>query len=320
MPLESRTKSVSIGEARVVACDSICRAHVRLDLALERFSPSTPGQFLQIHCQDSQAPSPREIEWNDGSVGILHDSPDWSEGTTYLRRPFSISDRWDDAKGHAHLSVISRSVGPGTTWIEHLRPGAALNLIGPLGRGFRVPSEDRPLVLIGGGVGIPPLLYLTRILHESGKRNVVMIFGATSADLLPVRLVGEAATDGIPRPCVDAGTRGRYDAVITTDDGSLGLSGLVTDAMKILRAERAFGGERPLTYACGPAKMLEAVADLTRAWDWDCQVCIERRMACGMGTCLSCVVRVNEPRHESGWRWALTCQDGPVFDRDELLE
>ena len=75
-----------------------------------------------------------------------------------------------------------------------------------------------------------------------------------------------------------------------------------------------------MVFACGPEAMLHAVAARTRALDWDCQLCIETVMGCGLGTCLSCVVRVRDDRRSAGWRWALSCSEGPVFERDTLLD
>lgn len=213
------------------------------------------------------------------------------------------------------MCVISRNVGIGTHWLDTIQEGSTLNLTGPLGRGFRLPDADRPVLLVGGGVGIPPLLYTARCLHESGHRNVRIIFGAMSEDLFPVPMTDEPAPDGSARPCLLLPGGARYEAVVTTDDGSAGMRGRVTDAMRRLKPS-----EVPLVLACGPDAMLRAVADLTRSLDWPAQLCIERNMGCGIGTCLSCVVRHVDNERPEGWRWALACTDGPVFARDDLVE
>ena len=321
MTVDQKAIPVCEHDALVVGCAPLCHAHVRIEMIAEGFPPSAPGQFVQICCHEAEEPEPRMFNWSDEDIAALRSMRDWTDGATYLRRPFSIADRWEDSQGRTHLVVISRNVGPGTAWLEHLKEGARIDLIGPLGQGFRIPPDDRMLILVGGGVGIPPLLYLTRDLHHAGKRNVIMIFGATRRDILPVRLLNEPTTDGMPTLCVDSGTPGEYPAAITTDDGSLGLHGVVTDAIRAFAPTcRSASAERPLVLTCGPEGMLHAVAELSREMQWDCQMCIERKMGCGMGTCLSCIVRVHDPEKESGWRWALTCKDGPVFDRDDLLE
>jgi len=237
----------------------------------------------------------------------------------YLRRPFSIADRWRAADGD-HLCVISRTVGVGTAWLEHLRPGDELNVTGPLGHGFRFPDVSRPVALVGGGVGIPPLLYATRRLHARGARDVTVFLGATSRDLLPVGLRGEPDSQGRPRSCVTYPGDATFGTVVTSNDGSIGMKGLVTDGLHRWHAARPDGTEAPVVLACGPEGMLQAVARLTRKLALPCQLCIERPMGCGVGTCLSCVARAHDASRPGGWRWVLTCTDGPVFDRDALLD
>jgi len=237
-----------------------------------------------------------------------------------LRRPFSIADRWTASDGGEHVCVISRAVGPGTRWLEGLKPDSVLNITGPLGRGFVIPDGQRPLVLIGGGVGIPPLLYLARRLDELGRRDVTAVLGVMTRDLLPLQVRSAPASDGTPTPCVEFPAAVRVPTAVTSDDGSIGLRGVVTDALWVWDERRGTVGERPLVFACGPEAMLKAVARVTRELVMACQLCIERSMGCGVGTCLSCVVRARDEAHPEAWRWKLTCQDGPVFERDELLD
>jgi len=307
--------------AHVVANTSICREHSAIELIAPGFPSSEPGQFVQLRCSDESDPSPRVVEWPTGGFPSLASSADWHNRAAFLRRPFSIGDQWLDENGVTHIVIISRTVGPGTAWLERLAPQETLNVTGPLGRGFKIPPDDVPIVLVGGGVGIPPLVYLARRLDESGLRDVTAVLGATTRDLLPVRLLSEPTTDGQPQMCAELAGAVRFPAVITTDDGSVGLRGVVTDA---LRKWHADGGSRSraggLVFACGPEAMLKAVAQATRELGLACQLCIERKMGCGLGTCLSCVVRVRDESRTEGWRWALTCSDGPVFDREELID
>ena len=212
--------------------------------------------------------------------------------------------------------IISRNVGPGTARLERLAPGDALNITGPLGHGFEIPSDSVPMVLVGGGVGIPPLLYLARRLNDLGYRDVTLILGAATRDLLPVRLVRQPASDGQALPCVELPGDARFEAIVTTDDGSLGMPGLVTDGLRQWHSRRRDSG---MVFACGPAAMLKAVAELTRELKLDCQLSIERNMACGLGTCLSCVTRLRDETRPEGWRWALACSEGPVFQREQLM-
>jgi dihydroorotate dehydrogenase electron transfer subunit len=300
-------------ETHVVGSSAPCREHVALEFVADCFPSSTPGQFLQLQCAGAAGGSPRSVQ-----------SPQCANPTlsvtdqAFLRRPFSIADQWKDAAGRTHLMVISRTVGRGTAWLESLRPGDVLNVTGPLGRGFQIPEQETPLVLVGGGVGIPPLLYLARRLHELGRREVCIIFGAMRRDLLPVALRSEPPQDGGAARCVILPGGADYPATVTSDDGSVGMRGVVTDALAAWHSQ-----VRPSAaqiFACGPELMLKAVAAMTRRLGLGCQLCIERNMGCGLGTCLSCVVRRHDRGRAEGWSWALACTDGPVFERDELLD
>lgn len=277
---------------------------------------SEPGQFVQLLCQDDDVDGALR-EWPaDGFPSVQGRA--FTRRTAYLRRPFSIADHVP-CEHAAQLTVISHAIGPGTRWLETLRPDDTLNITGPLGVGFRIPAPEVPLILIGGGVGIPPLLYLTRRLHERGHKRVIVVVGARSADLLPIELTATPDAAGAPAPCVAYPGGARYATIITTDDGTMGVHGLVTDALRSLTAnDNAWSGATVL--ACGPDAMLRAVARETQILNLACQLCIERNMGCGLGTCLSCIVRRREPGAANGWRWALACQEGPVFERDDLLD
>lgn len=309
---------MSAVRARVAACVPICHEHVQLDVVLPVFPASVPGQFVQLLCRADDEVAPGVLEWHEDCLPTWS-SPDVTERSAYLRRPFSLADHWRDTDGATHLGVISHSVGSGTRWLARLRPGDTLNLTGPLGRGFEIPGDARPLVLVGGGVGIPPLLYLARRLHELGRTDVTVILGARERNLLPVGLRQEPARDGTPTDCVALPGAAHCAATVTSDDGSIGLRGLVTDALGQWHARRRLTGPA-MVYACGPAGMLRALAAQTRELGLGCQLCIERNMGCGLGTCLSCVVRARDATQPAGWRWALTCQEGPVFERDLLLD
>ena len=319
MSNEATAQPVCAVRARVDACTPVCREHVAIECVVDAFPPSAPGQFLQLLCLDSEQADSALVEWSDECLPALSDK-DLRASAPFLRRPFSIADQWSAPGGDVHLRVLSRNVGPGTRWLERLRAGDTLDLTGPLGRGFRIPTGDAPLLLLGGGVGIPPLLYLARRLHELGRRDVIVCFGARTRDLLPVRLVQEPTRDATPTRCVELPAGAPYPAIVAGDDGSVGWRGSAVDALRAWHVRHGRGDRPAVVFACGPEAMLKAVARTTRALALSCQLCIERQMGCGLGTCLSCVVRVRDARQATGWRWALACQDGPVFDRDDLLD
>ena len=302
----------------VVRNDLICREHAAIIIRAAEFGESAPGQFVQVLCAPA-GENPRESSANGGKFSSVADAATASPAA-YLRRPFSIADAWIE-DGTPHILLISRRVGAGTAWLERLHTGEQVDLTGPLGNGFRLPEPGVPIVLIGGGVGIPPMLYLARVLHDRGHEDVTVIFGATTSDLLPVQLLTGPDTAGNATACVELRGGAAYHTAITTDDGSCGMRGVVTDALRIWHSSRpALPAGAATVFACGPEPMLRAVAVETRSLGLDCQLCIERHMGCGLGTCLSCVVRVRDEHKVDGWRWALTCTDGPVFDRDTLWE
>jgi dihydroorotate dehydrogenase electron transfer subunit len=289
-------RSVCVRVATVAQVRRPCDEHVWIDLTVPAFPESNPGQFVQLLCHDTTDAFP--------SSDIY--------GEPFLRRPFSIADR-----SGSSILIISRAIGTGTRYLDRVRPGDPLNVLGPVGTGFSFPQPKRPVLLVGGGVGIPPLLYAARALADTHHGDVVAIFGATQRRLLPLMLRAEPTTE--PTACVELPGAARFPALVCSDDGSIGVRGRVTDAIAALHSAAHFA-QPPLVMACGPDGMLHAVAELTRRLGWDCQLCIEKKMACGLGTCLSCVTRVTDAAAVGGSRWALACTEGPVFERDRLTE
>jgi dihydroorotate dehydrogenase electron transfer subunit len=302
----------------VVRNDALCREHVRLELRAVGFPSSEPGQFVEIRCATPEA-GPDVGAVTPQMAPLPATDFEYSEAGVLLRRPFSLADHWTADDGTPHLAIISRAIGRGTRWLEQLRPGQTLDITGPLGRGFHVPAAPRPLLLVGGGVGIPPLLYLARALHAQRRTDVTCVFGAVTAELVPLEQFTPPATDGTATPCVRLPGGANYGTIVTTDDGSTGLRGRVTRGLEAWHAQRGSSPATPLVFACGPEPMLRAVAQQTRAWGWDAQLCVERLMGCGLGTCLSCVVKVRDAA-DGPTRWALSCTEGPVFDRDVLVD
>lgn len=209
-----------------------------------------------------------------------------NQADVYLRRPLSIHDA-DPAANTLHLFV--KMVGKGTRALAALKAGDTLNLIYPLGNGFEMPAAEKVL-LVGGGCGVAPLLYLARRLHENGHKPDIII-GASTAD--EVHEIEKYRNYG--------------NLHILTEDGSLGDKGLVTH-------HRYFQeGIFPFTkvYACGPEGMLRAVNRLLKQHNCEVFVSLENTMACGIGACLSCVVKTT-----TGHR--CVCTEGPVFNTKEL--
>ncbi len=284
---------------RVAAIRYPCRAHFEVTLAFDTFPDCAPGQFLQILC--------RTPDSNADNLTLPHAGP-------MLRRPFSIGGlRRAD---RCEIDIMGRVVGLGTAWLNARRVDDEINVIGPLGRGFSQPSATQTALLVAGGVGLPPVRWLAQTLAARGAA-ARFIFGAQSRDLIPLTLNDRVATDGEFTACVGEFSAFDLPSAITTDDGSCGLPGRVTDVMRV-----ALMGDRHAewtVYACGPEPMLHAVGRLCDEMGVPCQLALERVMACGLATCQSCVVKVADGNADDGWRYALCCTEGPVFDSKRLI-
>ena len=316
--------------ATVTGNVALCDEHYRLTLRLPAFPPTRPGQFVQVAGRNLDSVGQAEgrvIEWDDVRPVRLTE-PEVTAPVPVLRRPFSLAGR-RDVDGGVELLLIHRVVGVATDWLSRLAVGDKVHLLGPLGNTFAPPAEDGLAVLVGGGVGIPPMLYLAEAL---AGRPAVAFAGALRRGLLPLTTTDDAPAPGpgdfTGRHNVAEFARHGIPAVISTDDGSYGFRGFVTQALERYldayvtdRADRA----RAVVYTCGPEPMMKRVADIAARRDVACQVAVERAMACGMGTCQSCCIRVRKPDPAkpplpgSDWCYRLACTDGPVFAGRELL-
>ena len=317
----ARAQFVSIVQTNI----SICREHYRLVLRVAGFPSTSPGQFVQVACRQVEhgnGATPVELEWSNGVRPEVQDV-DLLQPTAVLRRPFSLAGRRDLPGGETELEIIHRVVGVGTDWLSRLRVGDKVELLGPLGNAFALPAPGQQAVLIGGGVGIPPMLYLAGAL---AGRDAVAFCGALTRELLPLTLIGEAGADATPLSCVEEFARHGIASVVTTDDGSFGFRGFVTQAVeRYLDSPGSRAADSVVLYTCGPELMMKRVADIAAARGIECQIAVERAMACGMGTCQSCCIRVRKadpsgpPLPGSEWCYRLACTDGPVFRGAQLL-
>lgn len=200
----------------------------------------------------------------------------------YLRRPISICD-YDDKT----ITVIYKVVGNGTDFMSNLKPSKVLNILTGLGNGFDINCDgDNPL-LIGGGVGTPPMYNLCKKLLNAGKKPIVVLGFNTEEDVF------------FEKEFKDLGV----DVYISTVDGSYGTKGFVTDIIKNLNGYSYF-------YACGPMPMLKAIC--ISISDIHGQVSLEERMGCGFGACMGCTIET-----KNGYK--RVCKDGPVFKKEEVI-
>jgi NAD(P)H-flavin reductase len=236
------------------------------------------GAYRILHATDPDGPAPAA-----GQFAMLAAAERWGAGEDerpYLPRAFSYA-RW----GAGEAQFLLEDVGPGTHRLCELEEGDGLWVLGPLGRGFTAPKDARRALLVGGGVGIAPLAIWQ---DELGERATVLL-GFRDRD----RAEGAALLG---------------DALVASDDGSVGRHGLVTDLLRTELDHDAHAG----VYACGPPAMLEAVRALCAARAIPAQLALEAGMACGFGACFGCVV----PKRDGGY--LRVCIDGPVVDAAQL--
>lgn len=217
-----------------------------------------PGQFLMLYCED---------------------------GSKLLPRPISICEI---NGGKGHLRLVYRIVGKGTEEFSKLASGDTLQIMGPLGNGF--PLLDKKAMLIGGGIGIPPMVELAKQLP--GEKTVVLGYR--------------------DQRFLDKELQAYGDVHIATEDGSCGTKGTVIDAIKKEKLEA------DVIYACGPTPMLKAVQKYAIVHNVECYLSLEERMACGIGACLACVCNSVEKDTHTNVHNKRVCVDGPVFEAREV--
>lgn len=218
-----------------------------------------PGQFIAMYCED---------------------------GTKLLPRPISVCGI-DAEKGT--LRVVYRIAGEGTRLFSEMKEGDSLEVLGPLGNGFTMKEEKA--VIVGGGIGIPPMLELAKRL--SCEKTVVL--GYRDELFLKEEFDSCAAV------------------VVATEDGGYGTKGTVIDAIKEAKVDGA------VIYACGPMPMLKALAEYAEAHGMEAQISLEERMACGIGACLGCICKTKKKDHHTNVNNQRICKDGPVFDAKEVV-
>lgn len=208
-----------------------------------------------------------------------------------LRRAFSIHKVTPGGPAGGTVDIVLATHGPGTRWLADRRRGDKLDVVGPLGRPFILPREPVACVLVAGGYGAAPLFMLSEQLRARGCR-VDVVLGAASED----RLFG-----------VLEAKRASASVTVTTDDGSAGIRGRVTDPLReIIDAAGA-----DVVYACGPMPMLAAVSEVAAQAGAHSQCAVEEAMACGIGVCMTCVLPIRGT--DGVTRMLRSCTDGPVF-------
>ena len=292
-----------------MANDRIAPAVRRMRLRFEPPPTAVPGQFVHLLCDtcaDDVALLPPRDTPGPGAgrfIGFELTAP-----RPFLRRPISVSRVFPDG-----LEIIFQvfDTGLGTRRLAELAPGRIVDCLGPLGHGFAFHDDLRVALLVGGGVGIPPMIATGECLVGRGVQCRA-IAAARTRDMIALELQGA----GADTRAVDFDRVG-VSVEFATEDGSLGHHGLITAP---LAAQLDALGDTPgvEVFACGPRPMLAAVAALAATHDRPCQVLMEEVMGCGIGVCLACVTKVRAPG-EPGYVYQRVCTEGPAFDAAEVV-
>jgi dihydroorotate dehydrogenase electron transfer subunit len=206
-----------------------------------------------------------------------------------LRRPFSIYQVAGDT-----FSILCKAVGKGTEALSRMRPGEELSVIGPLGHGFTVPKAggETPL-LVAGGYGMAAMYLLAQ---RSPQKGIVFVGGRRHVDIL----------------CETEFKALGWDVRVTTEDGSHGEKGLVTQLL-LAELRRSTAGRK--LFACGPTPMLKAVGKIAEEFNVPAELSMDEHMCCGVGVCLTCVIPI---KTGDTWEYQRTCTEGPVFDSRQV--
>lgn len=249
-------------DLKVVSVELLSDKHVLIKLTDEKPLPEMlPGQFVEVRVEHSSS--------------------------TMLRRPISINNV--DYENN-QLWLLVAMIGDGTRQLGKLKAGDVLNCILPLGKGFTMPkNKEEKFLLVGGGVGVAPLLYFGKCIRKMGAEPVFLLGARTHGDLLEMDEFAE-----VGRVC------------ITTEDGSAGEQGFVTNHSMLQREHF------DMISTCGPKPMMMSVASYAKKANIECEVSLENKMACGVGACLCCVEKTTKGN-------LCVCKDGPVLNVKNLL-
>lgn len=268
--MESRAPGDVSG--RIVTHDEVAEGFRYLQIeGAESIARAQPGQFVQL-------------------------LPETATSAPFLRIPLSISDVDADA---GRFGVLFDIVGPKSEALSRLAVGDEILCLGPLGHPFPHPPRERRPLLVGGGIGVPPLLHLGKSLQQDSLAPVLIVGARHAGKHLPQDLLASASGD----------------VRQATDDGSLGHHGFVTDLLQAAISE----GDSWVIYTCGPQPMMAAVAAACEQAGLQCYASLEEYMACGYGVCVGCVVERAVTPDSPYEQYSRVCVDGPVYDSREIV-
>jgi len=257
--------------ARVFSNQCIKGSYYKLIIRPYQKITSIPGQFIMLR--------PAEA----------------AESGIFLPRPFSIHNLSENG----NIEILYKVVGKGTGFFCRLDNKSEIDFLGPFGNGFQINGNvtSDEFLIVAGGIGVAPLVNLAGLIRDFYPGKPVKVF-----------LGGRAETDLL---CVDELNKYASEVIITTQDGSKGVTGYVTDGLEQYLQKNASEKKYSL-YACGPNPMLSRISDIVGHLNIDTYFSLEATMACGMGLCMGCAIR------KKGGGYYLVCKDGPVFKGDEV--
>lgn len=217
-----------------------------------------------------------------------------------LRRAFSIHKL---VREKGTFDILFKVVGPGTRLLSQKKPGQELDILGPLGNSFSFPKKSSSeILLVAGGMGVAPLLFLASEFSREKKfdsSKITFLYGVKNKDeLLCLR---ELKNLGL-------------EVLFATEDGTQGFKGMVTQLF-LNRMKRSSKPKKVKVFACGPPAMLKSMSQLSRDYDFDCEVSLENHMPCGLGACMGCVVKCGK---KNKFEYKRVCQEGPIFNAQEV--
>jgi len=276
----------------------------------EAFGGSGPGQFAQLDLRRAALPPDEKIP---------PELADAARREILLRRPFSFTDVTKHGE-RVVADLLYCVVGPATLRMTTLKAKDQLSVVGPLGKGFWVPEGKNMALLVFGGMGVVPMQHIAKELTDGGRKGdirVIAFAGAKTVYDLPFQGRADEISQQLGYSIREFARYG-IESVVATDDGSAGYHGFVTDCFAEWLKGEELDPRGTVIYSCGPEPMMQKVAEIAAEQDIDCQVSLERRMACGTGLCQSCAIECRVP-DSTETVYKLCCKDGPVFDAREVV-
>lgn len=282
--------------AEVVSNSCIRGAYYKLTLEPPQKIKAIPGQFLMIRPGLSRNVSITLRPLNSGSFVHPQSVSFCNITDPLLPRPFSVHQ----LNQEGGIEILYKVVGKGTTLLSYAQAGEELEILGPFGNGFDITTAGltEEIAVIAGGIGVAPLLGLIEAIKTtySDKKIISFLGGRTESDLICAENLKTLSTE----------------LILTTNDGSAGSKGYITEAFEKYLYSGQREGKGLTVYACGPAPMLHRISELAALKGIETFFSLEATMACGMGLCMGCAVR------RKGGGYYLVCKDGPVFRGDTV--